>query len=127
MSYPAVFAYASASTAVTALLGSSPVRFWPFDKAPSPTQPGYGVPYATHQHVYGAPENTLSCTPSEDLHGIQIDAYGQTVTQCRNVAEALRQAMELHGYVVSLGGDEWDEPSGLYRNTMTVEFYVDRT
>lgn len=127
MSYPSVFAYASASTAVKALLGTSPVRFWPFDIAPGPGKPGYAVPYATHQGVYGVPENTLSCVPVTDLHGVQIDAYGSTVTQCRSVAEALRQAMEPYGYVVSLGGEEWDEPSGLYRSIFTVEFFVDRT
>src|SRR5690606_20888435 len=113
MSYPAVFSYASASTAVKALLGSSPVRFWPFDVAPGPGSPGYGLPYATHQGVYGTPENTLSCSPDADLHGLQIDVYGTTVTQCRSVVETLRSAMEPHGYVVSLDGESWDEPSGL--------------
>lgn len=125
MSYPAVFAYASASTAVKALLGTSPVRFWPFDKSPSPGQTGYAVPYATHQQVYGVPENTLSCPPVEDQYGIQIDSYGANATECRNVAKALRAAMESHGYIVSLGSEEVDEPTGLYRNTMTVEFIVD--
>ena len=127
MTYPAVFTYASGSAAVKALLGSSPVRFWPFDLAPGPGKPGYQLPYATHQGVYGTPENTLSCPPSADLYGVQIDAYGTSVSQSRSVAEALREAMEPHGYVVSLGGEEWDQPSGLYRSMFTVEVYVDRT
>lgn len=127
MSYPAVFTYASASTAVKALIGSSPVRFWPFDLAPGPGKAGYALPYATHQAVYGTPENTLSCAPTTDLIGIQIDTYAATASQARSVSEALRQAMESHGYVVSLGDEQWDEPSGLYRTIFTAEFFVDRT
>lgn len=126
MSYPAVFAYAKASSAVTTLLGTNPTRFWAFDIAPSPTEPGYALPYSTHQLVYGSPENTLSCPAGTDLIGIQIDAYAKTASGARAVAEALRSAMEPHGYVVSLLGEEWEQATDLYRTGFTVEFWQDR-
>ena len=126
MSYPAVFQYAKESSAVTALLGSAVTRFWAFDIAPSPAQQGYALPYATHQRVYGTPDNTLSCPPSADLQGIQVDAYASTASGARAVVEALRDAMEPHGYVVSLLGDEWEQATGLYRSGFTVEFWTER-
>jgi len=126
MSYPPVFGYATASPTVTGLLGTAPTRFWPFDIAPAPTQAGYGLPYSTHQLVYGSPENSLSCPAGTDLVGIQVDAYAKTVTQARTVTEALRDALEPHGYVVSLLGEEWEQATGLYRSGFTVEFWQDR-
>jgi uncharacterized protein DUF3168 len=126
VSYPAVFQYAKASPEVTALLGSVVTRFWPFDIAPSPDEDNYTLPYSTHQRVYGSPDNTLSCPPSADLQGIQIDAYAATASGARAVVEALRDAMEPHGYVVSLLGDEWEQATGLYRSGFTVEFWTQR-
>lgn len=126
MSYPAVFSYATASTGVTARLGTNPTRFWPFDISPAPNDAGYGLPYATHQLVYGTPENTLGCAPDTDLVGIQVDVYASTASDARAASEALRDAMEPHGHVVSLLGEEWEQATGLYRTGFTVEFWQDR-
>lgn len=125
--YPDIFPLASGSPAVTALLGLNPTRFWPFDIAPQPGQQNYGVPYATHQLVYGNPDNSLSCIPSEDLSGIQVDCYGTTASQARSVAEALRDAIEAdYNHVVAHNGESWDQPSGLYRVSFTAEFWTER-
>ena len=122
MAYPPVFTLATASTAVTSLLGTNPTRFWPFGTAVQDTSRPYGV----HQLIYGTPENSLACPPDIDMMGVQIDVYAKTVQGARDAAEALREAMEPAGYVVSLNGEFWEQNTGLYRVSFTVEFWQDR-
>lgn len=125
--YPSVFEIAADSPAVTALLGSNPTRLWPFAIAPQNGDPNYGIPYAVHQLVYGAPVNTLSCIPAADNFGIQFDIYAATATSARQVAAALRDAYEAsHNPIVSWNGEEWESATGLYRLGFTVEFWPDR-
>ena len=125
--YPPVFEIAKQSAAVLALLGSNPTRLWPFAIAPQKGSPGYGVPYAVHQLVYGTPVNTLSCIPRADNFGIQIDVYAKTATDAREGAAALRDAYEAsHNPVVAWNGEDWEQATGLYRVSFTVEFWPDR-
>jgi hypothetical protein len=124
--YPPIFEYVAANAGATALLGSSPTRFWPFGLAPQPGSTGYALPYAVHQLVYGTPENTLGCTPTTDNIGLQIDAYGKSATEARAVLTALRDALEPYGYVVSYNGESWEAETGLYRASFTVEFWEER-
>ena len=124
--YPPIFEYAAASPAVTALLGSAPTRLWPFANAPQPNATGYALPYAVHQLVYGSPENTLGCTPTTDNIGIQVDAYGKSVTEVRAVLTALRDAFEPYGYITAYNGETREADTGLYRASLTAEFWEDR-
>jgi len=124
--YPPVFEYVAANAGATALLGASPTRFWPFAIAPQKGQTGYALPYAVHQLVYGTPENTLGCTPTTDNAGVQIDAYGKNATEARAVLTALRDAIEPYGYIVSYNGETWEADTGLYRASLTAEFWEDR-
>lgn len=127
MTYPPVFILAVASAAVVALFGPSPVRVWPFGRAPSKGEPTYGVPYAVHQLIYGAPANSMSCVPDVDNAGVQIDVYAKTVTDAREAANALRDAFEAaHNQVVAWNGESKDQPTGLYRVSFTVEFWTGR-
>lgn len=120
--YPPVFQLASASAAVKSLIGSSPVRLWPFGGAGNtPTKP-----YAVWQVVYGSPENALSDRPDMDGYGVQIDCYGTTASSARNVAAALRDAFEPAGYVTAYNGEFVDQPTGLARVSFTVEFLTPR-
>ena len=122
--YPSVFSIAAASPAVTATLGSSPTRFWPFghSEAKGPR------PYAVHQLVYGNPDNSLSCVPTTDLFGVQVDCYAQTVSAARGVAGALRDAFEASlNHVVAWNGEDWEPATGLYRVGFTVEFWTERS
>lgn len=122
--YPSVFTIATASPAVLAVLGSAPTRFWPFGHVPQ----NEVRPYAVHQLIYGTPDNSLSCVPTEDNFGIQIDAYAKTVTAARDVAAALRDAFEdTYNHVVGWNGEFWDHPTGLYRVSFTVEFWTERS
>jgi len=125
--YPPVFEIAKQNAAVLAALGSNPTRLWPFGRAPQPGQPGYGVPYAVHQLVYGTPVNSLGCVPDMDNFGIQLDVYAANATDARSAAAALRDAYEgSQNPVVSWNGEDIDPPTGLYRVSFTVEFWPER-
>lgn len=122
--FPEVFQIASANAGVTALLGSAPTRFYPFGKAPQ----NETRPYAIFQTVYGNPVNSLPCTPSEDLFGVQIDCYAKTVSGARDVASALRDAFEAtYNHVVAYNGEDWETTTGLWRVSFTVEFWAVRS
>ena len=123
--FPPVFEVADASAAVRAELDSGDaMRLWPFGKARQKET----RPYAVWQVVYGNPSNSLSCIPSEDLYGCQIDTYAKTASESRKVAEVLRDAYEASFYpVVSYNGEDWEQATGLYRDSLTVEFWTERS
>lgn len=122
--FPDVFGIAEADSAVTAELGAMPTRFYPFGKAPQ----NESRPYAVFQTVYGNPVNSLSCRPSEDLYGVQIDCYAKTVSGVRLVASVLRDSFEsTYNHVVSYNGENWEQATGLWRASFTVEFWTERT
>jgi hypothetical protein len=120
--YPDIFTDAAVDARVQELLGSEPVRFWPFSYAPQNEQ----RPYALHQLVYGTPENTLACAPDIDQFGVQVDAYARTVTEARSVAEALRDALENVCHLVAYNGEGWEIDTGLYRVGLTFEYWTKR-
>lgn len=125
--YPNVFEVASQSPTVRAVLGTAPVRFWPFEKAPGPNEQGYSVPYATHYMPYGSAENNLSSPAEIDNLAVQFDCFGGSATQARSVGKALRDTFEDgHGYVIGYNGEGWDPSTGLYRVTFTMEFWKPR-
>lgn len=95
MSFAPVFATISASSAVKALIGSSPVRLYPVGEAPQ----GVTLPYATYQQITGSPENYLGRLPDIDSGIVQIDVYAKTVTSARAVFAAIRDAVEPVAYL----------------------------
>lgn len=121
MSYPDVFPTARASQAVKAVLGTSPVRLWPFGTVPQ-TAP---TPYAVHQRISSAPENVLPGGHEEDRQTIQFDVYGQTASATRAAADTLRLAYERAGHwFAGWNGDFLDAPTGLYRVSFDIDFWT---
>ena len=123
--YAPIFAICSVDAGVAAVLGGTGAscRLYPFGEAPQQTT----KPYAVWQTVTGTPENYLDKIPDVDSWGIQIDAYASTVTTCRNIAEALRNAIEPYAHIVSWGGDDRDPDTNLYRVNFSVDWWVERT
>lgn len=119
---PPIFQICAAAPAVTALLGTAPTRLFPFGEAPQ----GVALPYAVWQTISGLPENYLGQTPDIDSYTIQIDVYANTVAQARNVAEALRDAIELNAHVTRWGGDGTDPDTGHKRYSFDVDWFVHR-
>lgn len=120
--YAPIFKVCSQNAEVVALLGTKPTRLYLFDEAPD--QPGR--PYATWQTYGGAPENYLADRPDIDSFSLQVDAFGETAAQVRNVAKAIRDAIELRATITRWGGEEKDDSTGLYRISFDVDWWVNR-
>jgi hypothetical protein len=124
--YPPIFPTVAASAAVKALIGSNPVRFYQFGQAPQNVQ----KPYAVWQRVFGAPENYLSNVPNIDSFTLQIDVYADgTPTgaqQVRDVAAAIRDAIEPVCHITSWLGESIDPDTQNHRFSMQLDWWVPR-
>lgn len=120
--YPPIFATCKASSAVTALLGTSPVRLYPFGEAPQ----GVARPYAVWQGIGGSPENYLGQTSDVDLFSLQVDVYADSVDAARAVAAALRDAIEPVAHIVGWRGESREPDTNFFRYSFDVDWYVDR-
>ena len=119
---PPIFQVCAAVPAVTALLGTDPTRLFPFGQAPQ----GVALPYAVHQVITGFPENYLGQVPDIDSFTVQIDVYAKSVSEARQVAEALRDAIEPHAYITGWNGESTDPETGHKRYGFDVDWHVQR-
>ena len=120
--YPPIFATCSAVSAVTTMIGTSPVRLYPFGEAPQ----GVPLPYVVWQSVYGSPENVIDGAPTIDQYTIQVDCYAATGTTARAVAQAMRDAIQTSAHIVGWRGESRDVETGHYRYSFDVDWYVSR-
>lgn len=121
--YTYVFGLISNSVQVTSIIGANPVRMWKFGHVPQKQT----RPYVSYQRIYGNPDNSLSCVPKEDLAGFQVDCYGTTADGAEELADAVRDTLEgSYTYLVGENGDDWDQPTGLYRVSRTYEVWMAR-
>ena len=118
-----IFETCATDPAVTALLGTSPVRLFTFGMAPA----GVIKPYAVWQQVGGQPENYLAGVPDIDSMTLQVDAYATTSASARAVAAALRDAIEPVAHVVAWRGESRDAETGNYRVSFDVDWFIPRT
>lgn len=121
-----IYPLARSSSAVMAILGSPNPRFYAFGNAPQPGKPGYALPYAVWQTVYGSPENYVNQRPDVDNWGIQVDAYAASAQQARDVSQALSDALEGQAHVTAWNGEDRETETNLYRVSFTVEFWTPR-
>lgn len=117
-----IFAICAAASGVTSLMGTGPVRLYPFGEAPE----GVQLPYAVWQQIGGAPENLLGERPELDTYSLQVDVYAATGSSARAVTQALRDAIELHAYITRWGGESRDAETGRYRSSFDVDWLVPR-
>ncbi|WP_443690418.1 tail completion protein gp17 [Pseudomonas sp.] len=117
-----IFAVCAADAGVTALLGTSPTRLYPFGEAPQDTV----NPYAVWQMITGSPENYLAGRPDVDDFTLQVDAYAPTGSQVRAIAAAIRDAIELQAYIIRWGGESRDPQTKTYRYSFDVDWLVPR-
>ena len=120
---PAIFPLVTGSAAATALLGTSPTRFYPCGEAPE----NVAKPYATWFVVSGVPENYLDCPPNIDSITVQVDVWADSQTDARDVFEALRKAFEGDAHIMGVGPEGREPDTRLYRHSMTVDFWQERT
>lgn len=120
--YAPIFAVCAANAGVTALLGSSPTRLYPFGEAPE----GAAQPYVVWQLVTGSPENYLAGRPDLDGYTLQVDVYAATASSARAVTTAVSHAIELQAYVTRWGGETKDAETNLYRSSFDIDWLVPR-
>ena len=118
--FPPVFDVCAQSAEVGALLGTAPLRMWPFGDAPQTNQT---LPYAVWQTVGGAPENYISGVPDIDAYLIQIDVYATTASSARDVARALRDAIEPNAHIISWRGESVEPETRHYRSSFDVDWF----
>lgn len=124
--YPPIFDAVDVAP-VRALLktGNGPLRFYLFGMAPQ----NVALPYAVWQTVYGAPQNYVNQAPDIDTFGVQIDVYAgpsQGPGVARQVAQAIRDAIEPHCHITSWRGDSVDPQTRNFRFGFDADWFVDR-
>lgn len=119
---PPVFPILNLSIAVKELLGTDPLRVYPFSDAPE----GVAKPYATYSVFNGLPENYLGSQSDIDNLGTQIDIWAETAASCTECFDAIRSALETEGYLTSFAGSERDEETRLYHARMDFDFFKNR-
>jgi hypothetical protein len=120
--YPPIFKVVSQAPAAAALLGNSPVRFWPFGEA----EENAALPYAVWQTIAGSPENYLGDLPDMDGYTLQVDVYGSSISTVQSAARAIRDALEPHAHIVAWRGESREQDTKLYRISFDVDWLVQR-
>jgi len=121
--FPPLFSICSGDSDVQALLGTNPVRLYPFGDAP---QKNKTLPYVVWQTVSGSPENYLGDIPDADSYTTQIDIYGKTGDSVRDVARVLRNAIEPFAYIVAWRAEGRDIETMNYRFSFDVDWIINR-
>lgn len=119
---PPLFPLVAAAPAVQALLGTEPVRFFPFGAAPQ----SVALPYAVWQIVGGEPENFLGQRPDADTYTVQIDVYADSIESTTSTITALRDALEDRAHIVLWLGCSRDDKTGRWRGTFRLDWIEQR-
>ncbi|EEA8679330.1 DUF3168 domain-containing protein [Salmonella enterica subsp. enterica] len=118
-----IFPVCASSPEVTALLGSNPVRIYPFGIQDD----NVVYPYAVWQNLQGgSPENYLNQRPDADKFSLQIDVYADTADEAMLAAQAIIYAIELKANIVRYGPQDRDESTLKYRYSFDVDWIVNR-
>jgi hypothetical protein len=120
--FPPLFQACAADTAVQAVLGSDPVRLYPFGEAPA----GVIRPYAVWQVIGGSPGNYLGDRPDMDGYSLQVDVYAETDVSVYAAAVALRDVIETRAYITAWRGESRDPATHSYRYSFDVDWLASR-
>ena len=120
---PPIHLVCANNPAVAELLGSGSVlRLYPFGGARQKDT----YPYAVWQVVSGQPENYLADRANMDAITTQVDVYAKTWHSAREVAAALRAAIETKAYIVNFHGESRDPVTNSYRVSFDVDWLTAR-
>lgn len=121
---PPIYSVCADDSVVQNLLASAEgLRIYPFGHAKQKTE----YPYVVWQTIYGSPENYLANTPTLDTYGTQVDCYGKTWREVREVATAIRDALEPAAYITAWNGESVDPVTKSYRVSFNVDWITART
>ena len=117
-----IFPVCAANAAVTALIGTSPVRLYPFGEHDDSVV----YPYVVWQNIDGSPPIYLDTVPDFDEYKLQVDIYGNTASEAAAVALALRNVIQTHAYITRWGSQGRDPETKSYRYSFDVDWIVKR-
>ncbi|WP_009522324.1 DUF3168 domain-containing protein [Imbroritus primus] len=118
---PPVFAALKASPAVTALIGSSPLRAYRHGAAPQ----AVARPYVTWSAPGGSPENAFDGACA-DVFRVQVDCWSDTDAGVEALAVAVRAALEPSAHLVAYVADERDFETQRFRISFQFDWILKR-
>lgn len=119
---PSLASIVKGSTAIKAVIGTNPIRFYPFGSAPQ----GTAKPYVTELVVDGVPENTLSETPAVDGCRVQLSVWAATGSAAEALALLFRDAIEPTHHILSIRNMGRDPETMTYRVDLDVSVFNHR-
>lgn len=119
---PELFPILYNNTLVRTLLGTSPLRVYPWNRAPqNPVKP-----YVTYGVYNANPENYLDRVPDIDNMGVQVNIYANTADSCEECYIAIRDALEPSAHMLSFSTPDLDSETNLYIGRMEFDFWEER-
>lgn len=119
---PDLFSILNSNAAVKALLGATPLRVYPWGRAPE----GVKTPYAVYAVTNATPENYLGNLPDIDNKGTQINIYADNSVNLQACYIAVRDALESHAHMTNFATPDLDAPTNLFSCRMEFDFWDDR-
>lgn len=123
---PNLFGLLKNDSAVTAIIGSNPVRFYRHGSAPQ----GVIAPYVTQIAVDIVPENNLSDLPPADSCRVQVSCWsdnaGTGSAGVETLAQAVRDAIEPHHHITDIRDGGRDPETQRYRIDLDVTVWLNR-
>jgi sorbitol-specific phosphotransferase system component IIA len=117
--YPPIYAACAVYAPLTALVGTAPVRVYPFGDAPQDV----ALPYVVWQIIGGSPYNHLDSRPQMDRIGVQVDVYAASAASARDVGQKLRDCLEPLAHVMAFRGESKEPDTGVYRLSLDMEWH----
>lgn len=118
---PLIFPLLSGAPAVTALIGTTPVRAYRHGSAPQ----GVVAPYVTWSAPGGFAENTFEGADA-DVWRLNVDCWSDIDSQVEALALAVRAALEPAGHLIAYIADDQDPVTKRYRISFAFDFIKPR-
>lgn len=119
---PELFPILDNSIPVKLLLGTNPLRVYPWNRAPQ--SPRY--PYVTYGLYNGVPENYLDTVPDIDNKGTQVNVYAKTAESCEDCYNAIRNAIEPNAHMTGFSSPDLDPDTNLFIARLEFDFWETR-
>lgn len=119
---PPIYPLLKASPAVTAILGTNPMKCYRHGIAPQ----GTVAPYVAWMVIAADPENQLSALPRTDRWTMQIDCYDPTDGGVETLAQAVRDALEPTMHLTGMPIDQKEADTALFRIALQFDQWLGR-
>lgn len=117
-----IFDILNKSNPVKALLGSNPLRVYPWGRAPENPR----LPYVVYTMYSASPENYLGTRGDIDRKSVQVNIYADTAARNTSCFNAIRNSLEGKAYLTTYRANEVDEDKDTYSTIMEFDFWESR-